>query len=322
MMATTPTFQVEAPLGITPAPSEERYRFSGHQTFPFRYPWLPKAVRGVSEDRAIFAQDDAMVTLGVGKNMVASMRYWAEALNLITFGRTAAEGKPTWLGEELLGDDGWDPYLEDVGTLWLLHWQLVESANLASTWHLVFTRWYKDAFTREEIAAWLAQLVEQLPGARASLGTLRRDVDTFVRTYLPAGPGGRRALEESFDCPLVELGLLREIEEGLLQFVRGPKATLPIEIFAYSLSRFWERTAPHQRTLSFERILYGPGSPGAAFKLSEPALVALLEKLPAWTEMRYDETAGLREVLRTSTQPVSPRRILETYYVRIEERGG
>jgi hypothetical protein len=321
-MSTASKVQLEASLGIAPLSSDERYRFSGHQTFPFRYPWLPKAVRGVSQDQAIFAQHDAMVTLGVGKNMVASMRHWAEALNLITFGRTATDGKPTWLGVGLLGEDGWDPYLEDVGTLWLLHWQLVESANLASTWHLVFTRWYKDAFTREEIATWLVQVVEQLPGARASLGTLRRDVDTFVRTYLPTGAGGRRALEESFDCPLVELGLLREIEEGLLQFVRGPKATLPIEVFTYALSRFWERTAPHQRTLSFERILYGPGSPGAAFKLSEPALVALLEDLPAWTEMRYDETAGLREVLRPSAQSVPPRRILETYYVRTEERGG
>jgi hypothetical protein len=321
-MVSSTASQLEAPLGTAASTAEPRYRFSGHQTFPFRYPWLPKAVRAVSRDQAIFSRDDAMVTLGVGKNMVASMRFWTEALDLVAFGRRSAEGAPTWLGEALLSADGWDPYLEDVGTLWLLHWQLVESADLASTWHLVFTRWYKDAFTRDEITNWLAQLVEQIGSARASVGTLRRDVETFVRTYVASATGGRRTLEESFDCPLVELGLIREAEDGLLQFVRGSKATLPIEIFAYALMRFWERTAVNQKTLSFERILYGPGSPGAAFKLSEAALVSLLEQLPGSTGMRYNETAGLREVSRSETLSVATRKILETYYDRTEERAG
>jgi hypothetical protein len=318
MMDSAAALQVEVPLEFEPLPTEERYRFSGHQTFPFRYPWLPKAVRGVTNTPDLFSREDAMVILGVGKNMVASMRFWAEALGLVSFGRGAADSEPTPLGSKLLGRDGWDPHLEDIGTLWLLHWQLVESADLASTWHLVFTRWYKDAFTREELTAWLTQLVEQIPGARASAGTLRRDVDTFVRTYVTAESAGRRTLEESFDCPLVELGLIREMDDGLLQFVRGPKSTLSIEIFAYTLARYWRRTAPNQNTLSFERILYGPGSPGAAFKLSEPALVALLEELPEWTRMSYNETAGLREVMRKDAHYMPSIRILQRYFQRTE----
>jgi hypothetical protein len=311
-------------LGFFPsAPNapELRYRFSGHQTFPFRYPWFPKAIQGIESDPGLFFRDDAIVKLGVGKNMVASMRFWCESLDLARFDTRTSRAKSTDLGRELFSKDGWDPYLEDPGTLWVLHWKLTESGAGASTWFLSFTRWYKDAFTREELVAWLLQIVGQATRSRASAGTLKRDVDVFLRSYLPSAGDSRRTMEDSFDCPLTELGLIQEVEGGLYQFVRGSKPTLPVEIFAYALARYWQLDSDAQETLNFERILYGPGSPGAAFKLSEAALVALLEDLPSWTGLRYDETAGLRVVIRTADaaarEPIS---ILARYYDQAEER--
>ena len=50
-----------------------KYKFSGHQTFVFRYGWLEKGVRGVHACPTLFAEDDALVRLGVGKNMVSSI---------------------------------------------------------------------------------------------------------------------------------------------------------------------------------------------------------------------------------------------------------
>jgi hypothetical protein len=300
---------------------ELRYRFSGHQTFAFRYPWLPKSAQGIEADPGLFFRDDAIVRLGVGKNMVASMRFWCESLGIAYFDTRTCHAELTALGRALFSRDGWDPYLEDPGTLWLLHWKLMETAEGASTWFLGFTRWYKEAFTRDELVGWLSQIVDQLPRAKASEGTLKRDVDTFLRSYVASSGEARRAVEDSFDCPLVELGLIREMESGLYQFVRGPKPTLPVEVFAYALSRFWQLESSEQETLSFERILYGPGSPGAAFKLSEAALVSLLEELPSWTGLRYDETAGLRVVLRTTDAArQSPLFVLGRYYDRTQER--
>jgi hypothetical protein len=49
----------------------------------------------------------------------------------------------------LFGDDGWDPFIEDPGTLWLLHWRLVRKPNPTSTWHLALTRWRTDRFVRD-----------------------------------------------------------------------------------------------------------------------------------------------------------------------------
>src|SRR3954447_18981402 len=105
------------------------YTFSGHETFPFRYPWLKKGYDAVREDVTVFGRDDAITTLGVGKNMVRSIRHWCLAAGLLEEGRGTGENRattlrPSTLGDWLLHDEtGRDPYLEDPATLWLLHWQ-------------------------------------------------------------------------------------------------------------------------------------------------------------------------------------------------------
>lgn len=293
----------------------ERYSFSGHETFPFRYSWLPKGMRHLRENPELFSDDEAIVTLGLGKNMVKSTRFWLEALELAE--RIHRERRlsyeATELGDSLLGEGGWDPFLEDPGTLWLLHWHLVETHAPASTWHLAFTRWNETNFTRERLVSWLREHAETA-GLQATESSIKRDVEVFVRTYVPAQVRRTAALEDAFDCPLVELGLIEE-EGGAYRFVRGPKPTLPDLIFVYALLRFWNRNYRDQSTLSFEKVIYGQGSPGAAFKLSESDLAERLEGLPTWSGLSYDDTAGMRTLLRhTAEAEVEPLTVLETYY--------
>ena len=122
--------------------------------------------------------------------------------------------------------------------------------------------------------------------------------------------------EDTFDCPLVELGLLQEQERGVFSFVRGPKASLPMTILVYALHDYWIRTARTQGTLSFDRVMHGVGSPGAAFKLSENALAVELERLPAWSGLRFDDTAGVRVLLRTvGPDDFEPLALLRRHYL-------
>ncbi len=55
-------------LGETPP------KFAGHETFTLRYGWLKKAVDATGQRDDVFLRDDALVTLGAGKNMVRSIR--------------------------------------------------------------------------------------------------------------------------------------------------------------------------------------------------------------------------------------------------------
>src|SRR5437867_3229094 len=100
------------------------YRFAGHETFAVRYAWLPKAYQALRENPRLFTdEEDAMVTLGVGKNMVRAIRFWVQVAGIAE----PAVGKSlriTPLGGALLDMDGYDPFLEDIKTLWLIHWNI------------------------------------------------------------------------------------------------------------------------------------------------------------------------------------------------------
>src|SRR3972149_1998131 len=115
-----------APTAFTTAP-----RFAGHETFTLRYGWLKKAVDAVNEDPLTFTRDDALVRLGVGKNMVRSIRHWGLATGILEEDSQANNRgrsiRPSPLGKLLFSRRGLDPYLEDPATLWLLHWQLAGS---------------------------------------------------------------------------------------------------------------------------------------------------------------------------------------------------
>src|SRR5262245_17334681 len=109
----------------------EKPTFSGHESFQCRNLWLKKGFDFVKSKKS-FNSEDAVVHLGVGKNMVNSIRFWMRAFNLLT-----TDDKLTEFAHKLLDDDGYDPYIEDEGTLWLLHYQLLKK-GFASTYSLVF----------------------------------------------------------------------------------------------------------------------------------------------------------------------------------------
>lgn len=100
--------------------------FARHETFHPRFGWLKKGFDRASHDPEVFLRDDATVRLGIGKNMVRSLRYWEFAFKLLK------GDQPTDFGKQLLGNSGWDLYIEDPASLWLLHWKLLEPPCFAT----------------------------------------------------------------------------------------------------------------------------------------------------------------------------------------------
>ena len=108
-----------------------RYSFSGHESFFCKPLWLKKAYDSMNEG-VNFTSPDAVAALGVGKNMVASIRFWSRAFGLST------NDIPTSFATSIFDtENGFDPYLEDEGTLWLLHYFLL-TKRVASLYHLTF----------------------------------------------------------------------------------------------------------------------------------------------------------------------------------------
>ena len=302
----------------TPTPYLTNPSFSGHQTFPFRYTWLKKGVDAVRDKPTIFSSEDASVTLGVGKNMVSSIRHWGSVAGLIRTD-TYERGRlvPTPLGKAIFDDkDGFDPYLDDPATLWLIHWQISTNINQATAWYWAFNILRENQFVtdtfKKELYEWTRQQKETM--RPVSDNTLQRDVNCFIRTYCQSRHTAA-IVEESFDCPLVELNLIVELPNGDgYEFQRGEKETLPIEVFAAMLIAFWDARFSDRDAMSFRELMYAPISPGRIFRLDEDTMTLYLERLEHLTDgvLRYDETADLKQVYRSGN--LNPMELLERYY--------
>ena len=300
---------------------KRKYKFSGHQTFAFRYGWLEKGVRGMLEHPDLFSRDDALVLLGVGKNMVESIRHWCNVTQLIEGDsestKTGASAlRVSTIGKMLLHEaDGWDPFLEDDASLWLIHWLLVSNTTIVTTWHIAFSLLQRPDFTKRELIDYVAAFADK-HAVEVNESSLSRDVDCFVRTYTAARTKVKQAVvEESFDCPLQELSLIQSSPDGeVYRFSVGMKPTLPSAVFGYALLQYFDTARAGRNTMSVQECLYGPGSPGQAFKLDENTLIALMEDLEKITrgKVALDETAGLKQIYRR--QEIDALKLLRGYY--------
>jgi hypothetical protein len=295
--------------------------FSGHETFPLRQMWLKKAFDQAGANglllKSTFTDDDAISEFGVGKNMVASIRHWALACNVIT-----EEGAPpgayrlTESANAIFRDGGWDPYTENPTTAWYAHWWLAGKGHRATTWKWLFNHVTMPSFSREDLEAPLAQYARSTDANRKlSPATLSRDIETCLRGYAPRSAGG--SPEDYAEPMLGELGLIYEERKGHFAFRRGPKATLHDGMFAYALLDFWESAAPGLSSLAFETIAFGEGSPGRVFKLDEDSIAERLLALEDLTRgaLSWTDSAGLRQVHRNinKTEKLSERMIEMAY---------
>lgn len=309
---------------------------AGHETFPCRYGWLKKcydAVRVaevISTEAAIsvFNSDHAIATFGVGKNMVASMRHWAIACGILDAfikGGRIESLTTSDLGHFIFGAG--DPFLEEPGSLWLLHWRLAAAPGRATTWYFAFSEFNDVIFTREALASRLMTRIDELRengrinAGRIARATVDRDAECFVRTYM-SRPPKKGISEDGLESPFAELGLIAPIGGGAMQFRRGPKPSLPDLVFVFALIEFWQSQFSTRGTLSIETIAHEPGSPGRLFLLDEESIAERLERISEVTSgaLTWDEGAGLRQVTaRVDIATIKPLSLVESFYTRFLE---
>ncbi len=156
---------------------EPKARYSGHETFVCRYAWLPKVVTELDKKPAHFSdEDNAMIRLGIGKNMVRSAKFLPEAAQAIE-DREDGGQRVTGFGRDLLGHDGYDQFLERPETLWLLHWEIAtHPARPLFHWQQMLNYWHRpelaasggkmggEFYTPKHVVNLIAEMVEPYKG--------------------------------------------------------------------------------------------------------------------------------------------------------------
>lgn len=286
----------------------QKLSFSGHESFTCRQLWLKKIFDFVLANKQ-FTSEDAVVDLGVGKNMVNAMRYWGRA-----FGLLDEQDNLTQIAKVVFERD---PYLEDIGSLWLLHYQLIKT-NRASIFNLVFNNFRKERieFTQEHLTQFVLRTILENDLNAVSVNTIAKDVGVFLRTYVKPERVANTDVEESFSALLIDLELVKKTEQTIDNKARetysipsDSRVELPLDIFLYSiLESFPERDA-----ITFHELLTGLNSPGSVFALHSEGLFNKIEQLQKQHKnIVYSETAGNQVLqLKGSFKPLN---ILDGYY--------
>jgi hypothetical protein len=284
-----------------------------HETFTPRYGWLKKGYDAAVLDGKVFKAPDAIERLGVGKNMVRSIRFWCQAFKIITAERTGFVTS-TLFGDKLLGNDGWDPYLEDMASLWLLHWQLFVPKLEAINWCFAFNRNHLFSFDSKSLARILINSSKKHSHlADLAEGTFEKDASCILRMYAD----GSNKMESEIGCPFTQLEIINRAEEkSQFCFDNSHKASLPPLIYAAAcFSYIANYASSSQKAISLNRLAFDFNSPGVAFKISETAsgenLRQASEILPGFSIV--EQTGGTQ--IHVSNDPMDLFwAALDTYY--------
>ena len=303
---------LRGPLGN----SKYKAKFSGHDTFPFRYAWLTKLVNYLEDGKQNIIKEsdkkrlETISDFGVGLNMVKSIKHWSIAtkvcnkdFELTNFGKLLFSKK-----------NSFDPYLEKKETLWLLHWAIASNETLTS-WYYAFNYHQSIVINKETLLNDLLNIGKFSKWKGLSPNTIKRDIDCFIRTYTFSSKKGE-ITEDSIECPLAELGLISSTyTKGEYELQKGPKLTLSDKIFEYALNDYWSKQS--NNIITFEKLMYDYGSPGKVFLLDEKSMEHYLERLENdGKNFVFNKGAGgLRQI--TKINKISESQLLKNCYMKV-----
>jgi hypothetical protein len=284
-----------------------RYTFSGHESFQCRHLWLKKGFDFVNSGGS-FNDEDAVLKLGVGKNMVPSIRFWMNAFDLLD----SSGKKTTELAAKIFSDNGWDPYLEDEATLWLLHYHLVKK-SFASTFNLVFNelRREKVEFTKDNYLAFINRKLTEPGGQKISKNTLKDDFDVFSKTYIRSDIHSKDR-EDTFSGILTELELIKSIGRGKNEYYfieNTDRSDIPKEIIFYALLE----NPLFGSSVNLTTVEQEPNNVGAIFAITRSGLLSKIEEIASkYKDVIFNDHAGIKEI-QFKKKP-HPFKVLEKYY--------
>jgi hypothetical protein len=277
------------------------FKFRAHETFFIRKGWLNKGMKNVEIDPYVFmgANENPMDRLGIGSNMVKSLRYWLQAVGLTCeppSGRKFQEF--TDFGKIVYENDR---YFEELGTLWLLQYKLANNRKLATSWYYFFNELILTEFTKDDFIIELNKFIIS-NGTKIPVRTLEDDFNCIINTYIPRIKSNPSKVhpESNIDCPLGELGLIDIVDSNkkIYRKATPKKNTLdPLILLAVIVDQFKD-----QYDVKISAIQNNKFSAGKVFNLDIVTLIDLLYQLDNMGFIKVERTAGL-DVIRIKDKP-------------------
>lgn len=275
--------------------------FSGHETFACKSHWMKRGYEFVLEGNN-FNDDEAVVHLGVGKNMVTSIKFWMKA-----FGLFNRDGVLSSIAHKLLNTDrGYDPFFEDTGSLWLMHFHIINE-NYATAYRTTFVDYHsqRNVIDKLKLQNFIKHLCFDNPNYRNlyNENTVRKDLNVLIHNYCAKWNSG---VEDS-NTIFAPLNLIRETEDGTYMFNYESRSIVPANIFLYALLTVF----PDNKSISFESMR----ELSLIFCLMNNDLLTIIKRLSEVYAgiLVFSDVAGIKELQIKGE--ISTDKALENYYI-------
>lgn len=293
---------------------DSKMRFRGHETFFIRKGWISKGIKAVEKNPEVFVCKDPnpMDELGIGSNMVMSLRYWMQACGLTS---EPDKGKKIQTFTEL-GDmvRAHDRYIEELGTLYLLQYRLASNLEMATSWYYFFNEFQMQEFTREDFVSALQSYVVMNNNSVASR-SLNDDFNCIISTYVPRYKTSPEKVspENNIDCPLGELGLVDIVNKEKKQYRKATPSSDsfdPWVVLAVLMDQ-----AGDSNEVGLNNLLTDKNNIGRVFNLDVITMIDVLRKAEKTGAVKIIRTAGL-DVVRIDKH-YTFKQCVENYYSSI-----
>ena len=267
-------------------------KFRAHDRFFIRKGWLSKGMKHVQKNPLVFVdkEENPMDALGIGSNMVKSLRYWLQAVGLTQEPRTGRRDQTlTPFGNTIYAHDR---FVEEMGTLHLLHYKLATNKEDATAWYFFFNKFIATEFTREDFINSLQSYI-LMSGESISVASrsLSEDFACIINTYVPrykTNPG-KVSPENNIDCPLGEIGLIDILaNKTFKKSIPSPNTFDPWIVLAIISDR-----ANGRNQIGLNELLTAEGNIGRIFNLDSITMIEVLRRAEKLGALKIIRTAGL-----------------------------
>ena len=261
--------------------------FKASQSFVLRDGWVQKSFIEMREHPGInvFSKKDGVIYLGVGSNMVTSIKYWLDSAEIIQPGAK----KIPELSELGALIERYDPFLESTLSWNLIHMKLARNYESTPLFWILFN--YLDAaesFTKESFVEDAIKYLES-KGESPNQQYIEDDFGVLVRSYISTGKSDP---EDNMDCPLSSLGLLKQTGRGQYRKTQISLENLDIRVVYYLVKSLIGK----KDSATFDDIVSMPEGPCKIFNLDRTTLMSVFMLLDNAGLVKVTRTAGLNTV--------------------------
>ena len=216
--------------------------------------------------------------------MVASIRYW-----LRVFGLTKQDDLTSVASYLFDSENGFDPYAEDLNTLWLLHFLLV-STNEASLYRLLFVDFKREKkdFSKSELQLYVKRKCSVREQRNTyNENTVRKDIGVLLKNYV--SPIDLKKIED-FSALLIGLELIIGKDSDNYSFKSVKSKEVAPEVILFSLIRM----KGNDHTVSFDMLQ----ELCLIFGLTMVSLIGIIRKLEVMfpSTLVFSDNSGIKNV--------------------------